>query len=84
MQTFLVPIGASSNEQSDLLRHFGLSAASALPVIAWVRKDAALSFEMASAGLGSNREMVEWVYLRLASRLRIINRDHRPAKVWWL
>ena len=54
MQTFLVPIGASSNEQSDLLRHFGLSAASALPVIAWVRKDAALSFEMASAGLGSN------------------------------
>ena len=52
MQTFLVPIGASSNEQSDLLRHFGLSAASALPVIAWVRKDAALSFEMASASLG--------------------------------
>ena len=25
IQTFLVPIGASSNEQSDLLRHFGLS-----------------------------------------------------------
>ena len=25
LQTFLVPIGASSNEQSDLLRHFGLS-----------------------------------------------------------
>ena len=49
-----------------------------------MRKDAALSFEMASPGLGSNREMVEWVYLRLASRLRIINRDHRPAKVWWL
>jgi len=38
VQTFLVPIGASSNEQSDLLRHFGLSANSALPVIAWVRE----------------------------------------------
>ena len=49
-----------------------------------MRKDAALSFEVASSGFRSNREMVEWVYLRLASSLRVVNRDHRPAKVWWL
>ena len=76
-----MPLGASSNEQSDLLRHF-FPAASALPAVAWVRKDAALSFELAR--FGSNREMVEWVYLRLASSLRVVNRDHRLAKVWWL
>lgn len=82
LQTFLVPLGQSTNELSELSKHFGLSHSSQLPAVAWVRKEAAMGFELARPA--SSRDLVDWVYQRLSSTIRIVNHDHRPAKVWWL
>ena len=69
LQTFLVPLGASTNEASELSRHFGLTHTSELPAVAWVRKEAALGFELHRPQ--SAPSLVEWVYMRLASSLKV-------------
>ena len=69
LQTFLVPLGASTNEASELSRHFGLTHTSELPAVAWVRKEAALGFALHRPQSAS--ALVDWVYRHLASSLKV-------------
>ena len=55
-----------------------------LPAIAWVRRDAAMSFELVSVGFLHHEGFVEWVYRHLGATVKITNLDHRRATVWWL
>ena len=73
---------SASSEASELARHFGLSEQSALPAVVWVRREAALGFEVARPS--TNEELVDWVYKKLEAKLRITNNDHRPGTVWWM
>lgn len=86
VQTLLVSVGElASNEGAALLEHFGVGKGGdvRLPAVAWVRTDAALSFEMAPP-LRDADAFVAWVYGFLGASVRIVNRDHRRAVVWWL
>ena len=73
----------ASNDGKLLLDHFGLTSSSRLPAVAWVNKDADLSFELTDA-LHTHEQFVSWVYRFLGASIRIVNNDHRDAKVWWL
>ena len=87
LQTFLVALSPST-EASEISAHFGLSHSSELPALAWVNKDKALSFEIARPRpvpfATPNEPFVTWIYGKLGCSLRLVNRDHRPAKIWWL
>ena len=84
LQTALVSVGElASNDGKLLLDHFGLTSSSRLPAVAWVNKDADLSFELTDA-LHTHEQFVSWVYRFLGASIRIVNNDHRDAKVWWL
>jgi hypothetical protein len=84
LQTVLVSVGelAATADGEGLLHHFGLSADSTLPAVAWVRRDDALSFERAAPATFDG--FLSWVYTKLVASVRIVNRDHRAATVWWL
>jgi curved DNA-binding protein CbpA len=84
IQTVLVSVGELGGSQAGgLLSHFGLSHDARLPAVAWVRRDEAMSFELTSR-LSFDDDFVSWVYDRLGATVRVLNRDHRPATVWWL
>ena len=83
VQTCLVSVGElAASDGSGLLAHFGLDATTSLPAVAWVRRDDELSFVV---GRPPHPDaFVSFVYQHLDVSLRITNRDHRPAQVWWL
>lgn len=86
LQTALVSVGnLASNDGKQLLDHFGISCddPGSLPAVAWVRKDEALSFDIIRT-LRSHEDFVGWVYKYLGASIRVVNRDHRNALVWWL
>ena len=90
VQTALVSVGdLASNEGAALLDHFGLrgsdGAPARLPAVAWVFRDAELSYRLASAEeVPTHMAFVQWVYRFLSAEVRVVNRDHRPVKAWWL
>ena len=65
IQTCLVSVG-TTNLESELLKHFGITGATKLPVVAWVKKDAALSYDDVSMAGFVHETFVSWVYERLA------------------
>jgi len=94
LQTILVSVGASSfgnagdgSGVGSLLSHFGITSATPLPAVSWVRRDDAMSFVMVRNGEAALRTpdaFVGFVYGHLGATVRIVNHDHRPALVWWL
>ena len=96
LQTALVSVGdLASNEGRALLEHFGVAGDDggggggggvrlALPAVAWVRTDEAMSFEMAPPHVRDAESFVGWVYGHLGASLRVVNNDHRKGVVWWL
>ena len=77
MQTFLVPLGQSTNELSELSRHFGVTHGSQLPAVAWVRKEEAMGFELGRPT--SSEDFVAWVYHRLSAPPRALPAHLRPT-----
>ena len=83
IQTCLVSVG-TTNLESELLRHFGITGATKLPVVAWVKKDAALTYDDVSMAGFVHETFVSWVYERLHASVKIVNDDFRDAKIWWI
>ena len=83
IQTCLVSVG-TTNLESELLKHFGITGATKLPVVAWVKKDAALSYDDVSMAGFVHETFVSWVYERLHASVKIVNDDFRDAKIWWI